>query len=146
MSVPRPGRALFSCLVVGALALLVVGCVATPSAVPSTRTFPDLSVSNGTTIAVTILVNDVVLETVKPGGYQDPLSATMPSLPWRIEARSASGRLLASLVVATTTYVDSNTGVGARAELSCGRLDLWSGPPMIGPMPPSPAGTAGDCS
>ena len=129
---------------------VMAACVSTTSPAPSPsaggRTFPDLSVSNGTTIAVTILVNGVVLETVDPGGYQDPVAVAMPALPWQIEARSPSGRLLTSLAVTKGTYVDWNTGVGARADLSCGRLDLWSGPPMIGPAPPSPAGTAGDCT
>ena len=34
-------------------------------------------------------------------------------------------------------------GVAARADLSCGRIDLWSGPPLAGPAP-NP-GTPGDC-
>lgn len=115
-----------------------------PSPSPTARIFPDLSVQNGTTIPITLLVNGVVLETVAPGSYQDPIALRMPSPPWRIEARSPSGRLLTSLTVLKTTYVDWNTGVGARADLSCGRLDLWSGPPMIGPAPGP--GSPGDCN
>jgi len=35
-------------------------------------------------------------------------------------------------------------GDGVRVDLSCGRLDVWSGPPMIGPAPGT--GSPGDCA
>ena len=34
-------------------------------------------------------------------------------------------------------------GSGARVDLSCGRLDVWVGPPMHGPFPAP--GRPGDC-
>jgi hypothetical protein len=128
------------------LAVALAACTTSvsPSPSPTDRTFPDLGIQNGTTIPVTLLVNGAVLETVAPGDYQDPVTLPMPSLPWRIEARSPAGRVLTSLTVTTTTYVDWSTGVGARVDLSCGRLDLWSGPPMLGPAPGS--GSPGDCN
>ena len=38
----------------------------------------------------------------------------------------------------------SAQGDAVRVDLSCGRLDIWSGPPLLGP-PPGP-GTPGDCT
>jgi hypothetical protein len=111
-----------------ALAVLAAGCIAAPSPIASIRSYPDLSIQNGTTIVVTLVVNGTVLETVGPGVLQDRVPERMPSLPWRIEARSPSGRLLTSLTITASTYVDANTGAGARADLSCGRLD-----PMVRP-------------
>ena len=34
-------------------------------------------------------------------------------------------------------------GDGARVDLSCGRIDVWSGTPMMGPAPGP--GAPGDC-
>jgi hypothetical protein len=112
-----------------------------------------LSIANGTTIAVTLVVNGTVVETVAPGGYQDPVPPTeMPPLPWQVEARSPSGRLLSSLTVHQGDVWQQSTpsggmllhGDAVRADLSCGRLDIWSGPPLVGPtfIP----GPSGDCS
>jgi hypothetical protein len=39
--------------------------------------------------------------------------------------------------------VTSMSGAGARADLSCGRLDVWVGAPMLGPAPDG--GVPGDC-
>ncbi len=33
--------------------------------------------------------------------------------------------------------------MGARVDLSCGRIDIWSGTPMMGPAPGP--GVPGDC-
>lgn len=110
-----------------------------------------LAVSNGTTLAVTVAVNDEVIRTIPPhtGASIDP--SDLPPLPWKVEARSPSGRVLVSLTVRpgdvqeTTTPEggSSHKGSAARVDLSCGRLDIWSGPPLFGPMPGP--GTPGDC-
>jgi len=75
----------------------------------------------------------------------------LPPLPWYVEARSESGRVLVSMTVRpgdvfATMYPDGHgetRGAAVRADLSCGRLDVWSGPPMSGPAPGS--GIPGDC-
>jgi hypothetical protein len=111
-----------------------------------------VSISNGTTLTVVVLVNGVPIDTVEPGRTADPIAQPMPQLPWHVEARTqSSGRLLPSFDVKQgdvfhTTGPDgqgSARGVGERRDLSCGRLDVWSGPPMMGP-PPGP-GERGDC-
>lgn len=115
-------------------------------------TYP-LSISNGTTLDVTLVVNGRAIDTVPPGAQRDPLpAALLPTLPWLVEARSPSGRVLSSMTVRqgdVSRTSDGNGGVllrghAVRVDLSCGRLDLWSGPPMAGPMPGP--GTPGDCA
>lgn len=111
-----------------------------------------LSIENDTTIAVTLAVNGKVVETVPPGGYQDPIKAESPAPPWNVETRSPSGRVLSSMTVGAgdawqTTYPNGAGGAhgdAVRVDLSCGRLDVWSGAPLLGP-PPGP-GQSGDCA
>lgn len=128
-------------------AAIVAGCAfgELPSPLP-------LSISNGTTVPVTLVVNGLVVETVAPGGYEDPVKATLPSLPWSVETRSPSGRVLSTLAVhagdVDYTTPDANgmssaRGDAVRVDLSCGRLDVWSGPPLLGPM--FLPGPSGDC-
>ena len=127
------------------------GVGTSPPGMATSSSMP-LSISNGTTIPVTLVVNGVVVETVPPGGYQDPVTASLPGLPWTVETRSPSGRVLSTLPVragdvAYTTPdasgMSSARGDGARVDLSCGRLDVWSGPPMLGPT--FVPGPSGDC-
>jgi hypothetical protein len=129
--------------------MVAVGCGAAGQASPS----PGLSISNGTTLTVTLLVNGSPVGTFAPGTGRDPIPASeLPSLPWKVEARSPSGRLLTSMTVhpgdvwaATEPNGEGREkGDGVRVDLSCGRLDIWSGPPMIGPAPGH--GSPGDCA
>jgi hypothetical protein len=101
-----------------------------------------LSISNGTTIAVTLVVNGTVVATIQPGGYEDQVKAGLPALPWSVETRSPSGRVLSRMTVNAGDVVyttpdasgrSSAKGDGVRVDLPCGRLDVWSGPPMLGP-------------
>ena len=111
-----------------------------------------LNIENDTTIAVTLVVNGKVIETVPAGGYEDPIKAELPGLPWNVETRSPSGRVLSSMTVmqATSGRQPSPTaacetkGDAVRVDLSCGRLDVWSGPPLLGPA--SVPGQSGDCA
>lgn len=106
-----------------------------------------VSISNGTNIPVTLVVNDAAIETVAPGADADFPAGQLSGLPWRVEARTLTGRVLLSLVVhdGDVRYTaNSSKGDAARVDLSCGRIDLWSGPPMAGPMPGP--GSPGDCA
>lgn len=115
---------------------------------------PRLSISNQTSLFVTLFVNGATVATYAPGGHEDPISTDrLPPAPWHAEVRTSSGRLLLALRVAPGdiwhTGPDqfghsSLKGNGIRADLSCGRLDLWAGPPMAGPPPPS-SFPPGDC-
>jgi len=147
-----------SFVVVVLVAGMLSGCVgaggANPSSpLPSPSSTPmTLSIENDTTIAVTLVVNGKVIETVPAGGYEDPVKAELPALPWNVETRSPSGRVLSSMTVHagdvwSTTYPNGNgetKGDAVRVDLSCGRLDVWSGPPLLGPAPDP--GPSGDCA
>jgi hypothetical protein len=97
-----------------------------------------LAVSNDTTLEIVVFVNDVEVSRVPPDRYVDPVASMLPRPPWRVEARTMSGRVLISFeVLPGGAGRDGNGihGAGSRVDLSCGRLDVWAGPPMVGPMP-----------
>jgi hypothetical protein len=144
------------------LPLALAGCVSgngsgtpVPSQTPGSSQDTKLSVGNWTTIPVTLVVNGVAIETIPAGGYEDPIKASLPALPWNVESRSPSGRVLSTLVVHSgdfVTWTSSGGGGGARGDsvrvdLSCGRLDVWYGTPMLGPAPdPNASYPPGDCA
>lgn len=144
----------------GALALLVVGvaaCAAPPG--PSTISgsgMPTLGVSNGTNLVVTLVVNGRAVADVRPGEPAPSIDTTaLPALPWTVEARSPSGRVLTTMQVdpgqaRSTTNSDgtgSSQGAFGRVDLSCGRLTIWAGDTQpSGPAPIGSLGTAGDCA
>jgi hypothetical protein len=112
-----------------------------------------LSISNATTLTATLVVNGTTIGAFPPQTYLDPIPpAELPALPWSVEARSPSGRLLGSLSVrAGDRFATSDPnghgsarGDAVRVDLSCGRLDIWAGPPLVGPAPGT--GAPGDCA
>jgi len=125
--------------------VLLLGCATT---VPVQA----IEVSNQTALAVTLVVNGTALRTFPPGVVGTVGLSDLPPLPWSVEARSPSGRALTSMHVRPgdvreTTNPDGSrmyVGAATRVDLSCGRLDVWSGPPLAGPMPGP--GKAGDCA
>ena len=133
------------------LAVLVAGCSMLPGQAPR----PPLGVSNGTTLAVTLIVNGQPVG-VFPAAASGPTIdvSTLPPLPWHVEARSPTGRVLTRMDVEPgavfTTAVPGgavqHSGTMGRVDLSCGRLTIWAGDVQPGgPPPPSPAGAPGDC-
>lgn len=119
------------------MVVLIGACARAPT--------PPLSIRNGTDLTVLLLVNGTLIATFPPGTGADPVEVALPPVPWHVEARTAiSGRVLVEFdvregTVTATTFSDGHgamRGAGARADLSCGRLDVWSGPPMGGPVPP----------
>ena len=126
-------------------ALVVASCAPAPSAQPASAApggAPALSIANGTSIPVRVMVNDQLIVTVDPGQTLDPIDGSLPPLPWNVVIESPSGRQLASLLVAGES-TNPNAGRAVRQDLSCGRLDVWSGPPLAGgTFIPGPSG---DC-
>jgi hypothetical protein len=111
-----------------------------------------LSVNNSTTLAVNLVVNGQLIAQLDPSmclgcSEDDAVPASLlPPLPWQAEVRSPTGRVLVSLTVyeGDVDYEShSSKGVANRVDLSCGRIDLWSGPPLLGPAPGP--GASGDC-
>ncbi len=143
-------------LVFLALALAVAACDGSASTTPVGQApNPPLGVSNGTTLVVTLVVNGRPIGVFPPGAAGPEIdSAALPPLPWSVEARSPSGRVLTSMRVepgqVTTTTVPGvavqHSGTMGRADLSCGRLTIWAGDIQpSGPVPPQPPGKPGDC-
>lgn len=135
-----------------AVAIVVAGCGSLVPQAPGEAPFDaQIHVANGTELEVTIAVNGTAVgsapahtdATIGPEG--------LPAKPWSVDARSPSGRVLLSFTVVPgqvtrTTANDGTTtmsGAGNRADLSCGRLDVFVGLPMRGPAPGP--GVAGDC-
>jgi serine/threonine protein phosphatase PrpC len=155
----RPGRPRRRTLLVavGAVVLGVAALVvAFPSAEPPPRQ-PTLGIANGTGLTVTVLVNGQPIGTFPPGAGQSSIgAAALPPLPWSVEARTPSGRLLTSMDVRpgsvwATTRPDGaveHVGTMGRVDLSCGRLTIWAGDvmPSGGPVPIGSPGTPGDCA
>ena len=147
-----------------ALTALLAGCSVLHPPLPGGPTPPPgavvvppdqmtLNVSNGSTLAVTLVVNDTVVAVVPPNdGLSDIAAAKLPALPWSVEVRSPTGRALVSMTVSPGAVwrmdlgggASQLSGAGNRVDLSCGRIDVWSGPPMSGPVPGP--GTPGDCA
>jgi hypothetical protein len=136
------------------LALSVASCGATATTAPADLK-PQLGVSNGTALTVTLVVDGQTVGEFPPGGPGPTIdTARLPALPWSVEARSPSGRVLTSMhiepgQVGSRSRPDGGTessGTFGRVDLSCGRLTIWAGDfqPSGPPPPPSP-GTNGDC-
>jgi hypothetical protein len=111
-----------------------------------------LAVNNTSTLTVSLVVNGTLIASLDPGtclGCTEDSAvpaSLLPPLPWQAEVRSPSGRVLLSLSIkAGDVEYESNSARGrtARVDLSCGRIDLWSGPPPLGPA--AGPGTSGDC-
>jgi hypothetical protein len=134
------------------LAICVLACACAspplPSLIPAGA---QLAIGNGTTIPVSLVVNGTTVGTVSPSSREDPVVASLPPLPWTVEARSPSNRVLLTLTVGAGD-VASGAGGGvagtqgrlASVDLSCGRLELWSGPAPVG-EPTFIPGPSGDC-
>jgi hypothetical protein len=121
--------------------LLVAACALLPGAAVA-----PLSYSNETSIPIDLVVNGTTVVTIAPHMGGDLPVAVLPALPWNVTARTSSGRTLVSMVVHAGDVVqqgNSQKGDAVRVDLSCGRLDIWAGPPLLGPAPGP--GTPGDC-
>jgi hypothetical protein len=152
-----------------AVAVLVAGCSLLPSPAQAGPTPPqagptpppgavvvpaaqmDLGINNGTTLEVSLVVNGTVVQKVDPGQAPVFTAVQLPALPWAVEVRSPSGRVLVGMTVRpgdvwTRQNADGSSeakAAGARVDLSCGRIDVWSLLQMGGPAPGP--GVSGDC-
>ncbi|MEO8470406.1 MAG: hypothetical protein ABI573_12165 [Chloroflexota bacterium] len=146
MSAPRPAHLIGGTRLVGLLALVVlVSSCRMDGVVPDSQM--TLDVANGTDIRLELVVNGHVVAAFPPGGAVELASDKLPQLPWDAVVRFPDGRGIVALIVRSGDIVATSTsskGDGARVDLSCGRIDMWSGPPMSGPIPGD--GTPGDCN
>lgn len=110
-----------------------------------------LAISNETSIPVVLVVNGTLIETIDPQSSDAIPASRLPALAWTVQVQTISGRRLVGLTVRegdvqerhASDGTGSSRGDGARVDLSCGRIDVWSGPPLLGPMPGP--GVPGDC-
>lgn len=103
---------------------------------------------------MSVFVNDDLIAEF-PAQTGERVDADLPPLPWDVEARSPSGRVLTTMQVELgdiRTEIDadgvvSHTSAFGRVDLSCGRLTIWAGDvsPSGGPPGPNP-GVPGDCA
>src|SRR5688572_8730454 len=130
--------------------VFLLGCTATalPERVPATH---GLEAGNGTSLTVTLVVNGAALRVIPPVESAVVPVGELPLLPYVVEARSPRGRVLTSMTVRAGDVRETTTpnggrayqSAGARGDLSCGRLDIWSRMPMLGPL--QGPGKPGDC-
>jgi hypothetical protein len=113
-----------------------------------------INLANETSLAVTLVVNGDVAGAVTVGQSASFSASRLPDLPWAIEARTMSGRVLTSMTVKAgdvwTTDAPGgpvSKGPWTSVMLSCGRLDIWSwsGAPPPAPSEPGPR-SPGDCA
>jgi hypothetical protein len=142
--------------VVGLFATALAGCSGFPFASPTPihGVFLDdqmsLEVDNATTLQVDLFVNGGRIVTIPSQMDLIEPAQVLPHLPWSAEVRSPGGRVLVSLVVRSGDVWRNMDGTevlkgdGARVDLSCGRIDIVSGPPLLGPAPGP--GNPDDCS
>ena len=126
------------------LVALVAACQAVTGVVPPSEM--RLAALNSTTQPVVVVVNGEIVMHLQPGQEADMAATDLPKLPWMAEVRLPTGRSLLSLTVRPGDVVRGPStlkGAAARVDLSCGRIDLWSGLPLLGPAPAS--GTPGEC-
>jgi hypothetical protein len=139
--------------VVGTLALCaaLTGCAVLQ---PGER--PVITIANGTELTVALSVNGIPVGKFPPDGEgPDVDEQQLPPLPWNMEARTVSGRLLLTLHVEPgQLHVDRQPDGAihasiamARIDLTCGTLWLWAGEiTPSGPAPNPNAGQPGDCA
>ncbi len=104
-----------------------------------------IGIVNATDLQVSLVVNGTVIEILAPEtGERAIHMSSLPSLPWVVEARTPSGRVLATMTVPLRGDGTQPGSWEAGADLSCGQLYLWTGAQE--PSWPAPgSGSPGDC-
>jgi hypothetical protein len=134
-----------------AAAALLAACplLAACSLLPGPSSDFDISVENGTTLDIGIVVNGARVAAVAGGDGTVIPAAGLGPLPWRVVAVTSSGRELASMTVDASMGCVPNGGGGmschgamGRADLVCGRFTMYAAGPFAGGPAPIPG--AGD--
>lgn len=125
---------------VGFVALACAAPSPTPSPTPPPANVANgISVNNASTLPITVTVNGMVVATVPAGAAQNPIATALTARPRTVEARSPSGRVLASLIVGSDAVITDQRSIGDVEFLACGELVLWAGGPVPdGPRPVGP--------
>ena len=133
----------FALAVVVALGAASCAAPPTPTLVPPTSTALagpiNININNGTTVPITVAVNGAAIATEPAGGVAQIATGALPARPWTIEARSPSGRVLASLSVDTNALISDRQSIGDFEVLACGELVISVGGPTSDAPHPSVA-------
>lgn len=124
--------------------IVSIGCDR-PGVVPDSAM--TLELNNGTTVPVALVVSGLSVMRVEPHTQVRLTAHELPSLPWHARVNLLTGRMLLELTVNSGDVRFEGSvqlGAAARVDLSCGRIDLWSGTPLLGPPPGR--GQPGDCA
>ena len=133
-------------IIFGAIFLRSNGTTAGRTEPPPASARPiGIGIVNATGLRLSLVVNGTVIETLAPHAVDKAIGMNaLPPLPWVVEVRMSSGRVLATM---TVPLVGDGTQPGswaAGADLSCGQLYLWTGAQE--PIWPAPgSGSPGDC-
>ena len=128
------------------LAMVLAGCGSIPGVGPADpASIPAFGATNGTRLDIGLFVNGQLVAKLSPGQSIDSSTTPMPPLPWSVEARSTTGRVLGSTSVqpgsATCIPVEGGaercSGALILVTLVCGRFDFFAGtvPAIPAPMP-----------
>jgi hypothetical protein len=135
--------------ILAVIAAIVSACSTLPPPVSAVAPI-EFGYANGTRLEVAVVINGRVVSVLAPGDGSAQVDAPLPALPWHVEARTSSGRVLGSFDLAAGQATCEPVGdamrcAGAliRVDLSCGRLDIWAGVRPSGPVPGP--GVPGDC-
>src|SRR5438128_493350 len=102
------------------VAIAAASCVGpTPAASPTPGARSPLGVANGTTVRVSVAVNGTVIETVPAGETRLAVPVVLPARPWTVEARSPSGRLLATPTVSAADDISPTSSRSVIEDLAC---------------------------
>jgi len=130
------------------LALAAAGCATLDA--PPLGPVPDaelsLTANNQSDRRLELFVNGGKVADVAAAAQLTIQARDLQPLPWTAELRLPTGRTLLTLTVKSGDVVRTETGsrsVGARADLSCGRIELYAVFPLGGPAPGP--GRPGDC-
>ena len=137
-------------LLAAMLAFAAIGCGSSgPTELPL-GPVPDaqmsLTANNQSDRTLELFVNGGKVADVGPMSELTMEAKDLQPLPWTAELRLPTGRTLLSIPITSRSVVRTATGSqgsGTRADLSCGRIELWAVIPLGGP-PPGP-GRPGDC-
>lgn len=149
----------FDVFAFGAVAVAVILATVSCSTIPTgftgvPKSGPSLSVSNDTDLTVEIAVNGELVDAVEPHSGVGPIPiGALPPLPWHVEARTESGRILVDMSVREEDLVGREVAEGGtehaipmgRVDLACGRLTLWAGD-RAPSGPPWVEGQGGQCT
>jgi hypothetical protein len=94
---------------------------------------------------MTLVVNGRTVGEVPPGGQRTLTAFGLPALPWTVEARSPTGRVIMTFRAQPGDF-QKFSSQAQLVDLSCGRLWIWVGDVTPeAPRVPSPY-PSGDCA